>query len=194
MSEARRRWLDEGVTVLSEEGATGVRIDRIAARLGLSKGSFHHHFDGADGFRKDLLAHIEQRLTDALHEAVSGAEREPSTRDTLTRLTCLVGDHGDLYQPRLETALRAWALCDPAAAQTQATIDHARLQALQAIWRRISPDEEEARISALLPYVIAVGSAVIIPPLPADDLRRLFERILPLVPESATEPEQPGPF
>ncbi len=54
-SMTRDRWIDEGLLVLAEEGAPGVRIDRIAARLGLSKGSFFHHFDGIAAYRRALL-------------------------------------------------------------------------------------------------------------------------------------------
>ena len=184
MGESRDRWLKEAVEVLAEEGASGVRIDRIAVRLGLSKGSFHHHFDGADGFKKELLAYIEQLLTGALHNAVDDVDSPQSTRDIVMHLVSLVSDpDGGVYRPDLETAVRAWALTDSDAARAQANIDAARLEILRAIWGRASTDEEEVRLSALLPYVIAVGSAVIMPPVRADDLQGLYELILPLVPE-----------
>lgn len=188
MKTARDRWLDEGVKVLAEEGPGGIRIDRIAARLGLSKGSFHHHFDGAAGFKQALLTHLQHLQTESLSRASAEllAEREKRARVGFTDLISLLSSpHGELYRPQLETALRAWALTDPDAARTQQAIDEARLELLRDIWRRIATDEEDARIAALLPYVIAVGSSVIIPPVGIDDLRRLFERILPLVPEDA---------
>ena len=65
--------MDEGLRVLAAEGAPAVRIDRIAARLGLSKGSFHHHFAGADGYKRDLLALYEALSVDALASATGGA-------------------------------------------------------------------------------------------------------------------------
>jgi len=184
MGDARQRWLDEGVDVLSEEGASGVRIDRIAARLGLSKGSFHHHFDGAGGFKLELLAHLEELLTGALQRTVADGEAQESGRDTFVRLIPLVvAGHGGVYRPQLEKALRAWALTDDDAARTQANIDEARLEAIRGIWHKLSDDEEDVRVAALLPYVIAIGSTVIFPPLSTDDLQLLYERILPLVPD-----------
>ncbi|UPK74164.1 TetR/AcrR family transcriptional regulator [Nocardioidaceae bacterium SCSIO 66511] len=182
MGEARDRWLNDGVEVLAAEGAAGVRIDRIAARLGLSKGSFHHHFDGAEGFKRELLTHIEELLVAGLHDAV--AERGVgSGRDLLERLIAVVtAPDGEVYRPELEVALRAWSLTDPVAAESQARIDEARLEVLRGVWRSISDDEDEVRISALLPYVIAVGAMVTRPAVEIDDLRRLYERILPLVP------------
>jgi AcrR family transcriptional regulator len=183
LSASRDRWLREGVTVLAEEGARGVRIDRIAARLGVSKGSFHHHFAGAAGYKKALLDHVEAMLTVPLRAATANHGEEADARSILGRLTSLLGERdADLYRPRLELALRAWALADADAAITQTRIDSARLAALREVWSTATDDDEQARLSALLPYVIGVGATVLMPPVEADDLQRLYELILPLVP------------
>jgi hypothetical protein len=50
------------------------------------------------------------------------------------------------------------------------------------VWRQARPDADDARLSALLPYLVAVGAAVVVPAVPEDDLRRLYELLLPLVP------------
>lgn len=186
MSEARDRWLSEGVDVLADEGAAGVRIDRIAARLGLSKGSFHHHFQGAAGFKRDLLTYLEDLQVSALATGIAQVQRDGAStpEESLRELVFLLGGSPELYRPELETALRAWALTDEDAARTQASIDEARLNALQSIWRQISDDEEVVRVAALLPYVIALGSRVIMPPLETEDLQALYTWILRLVPQS----------
>lgn len=185
MSEARNRWLHEGVEALAEEGFEGVRIDRIAARLGLSKGSFHHHFDGAAGFKHDLLAHLEDRQVSAFAGMVAEARAEGRTtpQESLMRLVALLDAPRGRYRPRLETALRAWALTDPDAARIQANIDKARLRMLEDIWRRISDDEAVVRAAALLPYVIALGASVVMPPLETEDLQRLYALIMPAAPQ-----------
>ncbi len=190
MSEARERWLNEGVEVLAEEGATGLRIDRIAARLGLSKGSFHHHFRGAAGFRRDLLDHLERMQTRSFADAVANASSHgnPSPHEVLRRLIPSTADTDSFYRPELETALRAWALTNPDAAATQTAIDRARLAELQGIWRQITTDEDTVRTAALLPYVIALGASVAMPPIGVDDLQRLYEWIMPFVPGGSTRP------
>jgi AcrR family transcriptional regulator len=181
MSEARDRWLDEGVAVLSEDGAAGVRIDRIAARLSLSKGSFHHHFNGAEGFKKDLLAHVERLLIDVFRSAVDETGQHAHPRDVLTHLTALVNGQNDLYRPALEVAIRAWATWNADAARAQARIDQTRLEMLREIWRPIAVSEEHARLAALLPYLVGVGATVLVPPVSADDLHDIYEQILTLV-------------
>ena len=175
--------MDEGLRVLAAEGAPGVRIDRIAARLGLSKGSFHHHFAGADGYKRDLLAHYEALSVDALESAIAGVGDNASARDVLGVLTAMIRvDGAGLYRPELDVAVRAWSTTDPDVRAVQQRIDTTRIDALARVWSRASPDAAEARRSALLPYLLAVGAAVVVPPVDVDDLRRLYELLLPLVP------------
>jgi AcrR family transcriptional regulator len=182
VSAARDRWLDEGLRVLADEGAAGVRIDRIAARLGLSKGSFHHHFAGADGYKRDLLAHYESLTVGALESAIEEVG-DASVSAVLGALTALVrADGPGLYRPELDVAVRAWATSDADVREVQQRIDTVRIDALTRVWRHARPDADDARLSALLPYLVAVGAAVVVPAVPEDDLRRLYELLLPLVP------------
>jgi hypothetical protein len=67
----------------------------------------------------------------------------------------------------------------------QTRLDEARLSALQRVWRSAVATDEEARTAALLPYLLAVGATVVFPPVDADQLRDLYEFLLPLVPDSA---------
>ncbi|MEV5499739.1 TetR/AcrR family transcriptional regulator [Nonomuraea fuscirosea] len=189
MSTARERWLNEGLKVLAEEGAAGIRIDRIAARLHLSKGSFHHHFDGAEGYKKALLAHFEQLSIRTLENAIAEVGATAGAREILAHLTKLVQPGGTgLYCPELDIALRAWATWDAEVRAVQTRLDQARLSALQRVWRSAVPGDEEARTAALLPYLIAVGATVVFPPVDADELRDLYELLLPLVPDGMTPP------
>ncbi|MHA6668383.1 TetR/AcrR family transcriptional regulator [Homoserinimonas sp. A447] len=183
MSDARDRWLDEGLTVLEADGAAGVRIDRIAARLGLSKGSFHHHFQGADGFKRDLLAHFERLTIETLESAISEAGDPGDARGILSHLTELVRPSSGFYRPRLEVAVRAWATWDAEVGAVQARIDAARLGALQRVWRPHVDSDDAARAAALLPYLIGVGATVIVPPVEAQELQDVYRILLPLVPE-----------
>ena len=165
--------MDEGLHVLAAEGAPGVRIDRIAARLGLSKGSFHLHFAGADGYKHDLLAHYEALSVEALESAIAGVGDNASTRDVLGALTEMVRvDGADLYRPEPDVAVRAWARTGPGRACRPATDrQHPDRCAGPGLGPGV-PDPAEARQSALLPYLLAVGAAVVVPPVEVDDCDR----------------------
>lgn len=180
----REKWLDAGLQVLAAEGAGGLRIDRIAARLKLSKGSFHHHFSGADGYKRELLAQVEAMAIDALEQQIDAAPTPGDARAVLTQLTQLVaGGRAGIYHPELELAVRAWASWDDEVNRVQGRIDRARLMALQRIWRPHVATDSDARVAALLPYLVALGAAVSVPPVGPEELGRVYEMLLPLVPE-----------
>ena len=118
MSTTRQRWLDEGLVVLAEEGEAGLRIDRIATRLGLTKGSFFHHFDGAPAYRAALLAEYERMTLGALADAIE-ARRGGDTREhaRVADRARDVAASETIRRPGLDLAVRAWAASDPEAAQ-----------------------------------------------------------------------------
>lgn len=171
--------------MLAEEGEAGLRIDRIASRLGLTKGSFFHHFDGAPGFRAALLAEYERLTLGALADAI-GARHGDDTRSTLAWLTELATSQPEsIRRPELDLAVRAWAASDREARATQARIDAAVIDALQAAWRPAVGSDEAARTAALVPYLVSLGAAMTVPPVSADELRRVYELLLDAVPRTS---------
>jgi len=168
---SRDRWLDEGLRALADEGVPGVRIDRIAARLGLSKGSFFHHFESVGAYRAALLRHWESQALQDLGDSPPPAVLE----DLAARV-------GTLVDLRLENAVRAWAFQDPEAAASQERVDLARLAALERIWSRTIDDPERARAAALLPHLLVIGAGVALPPTGREDLERVFGLLAELIP------------
>jgi AcrR family transcriptional regulator len=182
MSSARDRWLDQALDALTARGPGALRIDALAAELGLSKGSFFHHFAGAAAFKTAVLERYESRATAVL---ASGRDRLESVapQQLLAELTAAVDtSESPLPQPRLEVAVRAWAYQDEEVRATQERIDTARLQLLESVWLRLVPNPEQARVSALLPYLIAIGSSMALTPITPAELRQVYELLLPLVP------------
>ena len=110
-----------------------------------------------------------------------------SPRQVLSRMTAAVGDSTyGLWRADLEVALRAWSFTDPEVRATQDRIDRRRLAMLEAIWRQLEPDPERARVSARLPYLILVGASM--SAIDPDELQRVYELILPLVPSGRPLP------
>ena len=177
----RADWLAAGLEVLANDGAPAITIERLCRRLGVSKGSFHHHFDGIAGFREALLAAYEQRVTSAFDHAIEAFADQPP-QATLLGLTAGLSGPASTYDPRFEVAMRSWAYSDPGAQAVQRRIDQARIAALEQVWAEITDDPEQARVSALLPYLVAVGASLVLPPIEADELRRVYELLRGLVP------------
>ncbi len=157
---SKRDWLDEGLKVLAAHGAPAVTIERLAERLGLSKGSFYHHFKGMSGFRTALLAHFEAEYTTRYIE-----KAEQASGDKLHALLEFVYASGG--GPELEIAMRAWALQDAEAREIQARVDRTRAGYLADVC-------DDAELAQAL-YLVYVGASQVVPPLKPAELRRALE-------------------
>jgi AcrR family transcriptional regulator len=179
---SRSDWLEAGLASLAQDGPNGLRIDRLCRRLEVSKGSFHHHFAGAADFKQALLGTYETRVVAALDEAIEQMTRT-TPKAALAGLTAAITGSESFYRPDLEVAMRAWAYSDPEVRAVQERVDQRRLQSLQAIWSKILNDSEAAYTAALVPYLVGIGASLIQPPTPQDQLQRVYELLLGLVPD-----------
>jgi AcrR family transcriptional regulator len=167
-------WLEEGIAVLRESGPDALRIDRLARRLGLTKGSFHHHFAGTPDYRRTLLEYCTAR--DA--EAIDAVLQQLSGLPPAEAIAALAD--APLIDLPLDRALRAWAVGDAEARTAMEHIDGTRLSALESLWRRVLPDPAAARTAALVPYLITAGAGTVA--VTATDLQRVYALLARLIP------------
>ena len=172
----RVEWLDAGLGLLAEEGAPAVTIERLTGKLGVTKGSYYHHFKGAAGFRTALLEYFEAQFTTRLIDTV---ERQPEAEpwDKLQRLLKLVLSDPD--SAHLEIAVRAWALQDAEVRAAQERVDKARTAYLRELCRGLKSDVDPDRLSQLL-YLILIGAEQVLPSVPKSDLREIYAMTLRL--------------
>src|SRR6266446_3188026 len=112
---SRRRWLKEGLVLLEEAGAEALTIESLTNRLGVTKGSFYHHFANYQDFQERLLEFWEEEGTLRI---IQWAEQEASPPEKLARVM-----QASLHPSRLDVALRAWALQDERVRDHQQRID-----------------------------------------------------------------------
>ncbi|MGG7567454.1 TetR/AcrR family transcriptional regulator [Rhodovulum sp. DZ06] len=66
----RDAYLRAAAQLLNERGYRGASVERIAARLNVSKGSFYHHLDAKDDLVMDCFAQSYERLSRAQRLAI----------------------------------------------------------------------------------------------------------------------------
>ena len=175
----RERWLDEGLALLTEQGPGGVTIDALCARLGLTKGSFYHHFRGRSGFQVALLEHFERRETQRF---IDVAEADPAVDGAgrLRRLVdAVVEDEGG--HPELEVAVRTWATQNDVARAHVERIDRVRVEYAQRLWREAIGDGDRADDLGLMTYLLLIGAHHLVPPASPSDIARISGRLLDLL-------------
>ena len=145
-------WLQAGFAILAEEGIKALKIDRLCARVGVTKGSFYWHFDGMPSYRAalveswGLLRDDDRRTFDDMGDI---APRE--------RLTHMMSS---LVSPRhwtLERAMREWARSDEAVAASVRASDRRVLEAVRRTFLDYGFDAEEADLRANVVFAAGIG-------------------------------------
>jgi AcrR family transcriptional regulator len=147
-------WLDAAYAMLVEGGVDAVKVMPLAARLGLSRTSFYWHFPGRDALLQGLIARWQSQNTAHL-VARTRAPAATVTEAILNVCDCWITP--DLFDSRMEFAIRTWALTDAKLALVLAEVDEERITALAAMFRRHGFASGEARIRAQTVYLTQVG-------------------------------------
>ena len=145
-------WLAAGLERLRRGGVTAVRVERLAADLGISKGGFYWHFANREALLEELLQYWGREMTDAEFERVAALEGGLAER--LVALARDVLEHG---MGRYDPAIRAWARGDRKVAATVAQVDRRRVRALAAFFQEAGFSPVEARTRARLFYAFLLG-------------------------------------
>lgn len=148
------RWVDEARQALVEEGIEAVKVDRLAQRIGVSRGGFYHHFTD----RADLLSRLLTLWQETVLFVPAGlAPRKPA--DALRAIDDLV-DHlirEEGYDPHFDLAVRAWARSDAAVAVVVAGVDAERIAALYKLFLALGCSKQEADVRARVFYFHQIG-------------------------------------
>ena len=148
----RAQWLQAGLDALRKGGVAAVRVERLAADLELTKGSFYHHFRDRSALLDALLEFWSREMTDAEFERIA------TLRGGLAaRLVALAEDVLEKGMGRYDPAIRAWARTDRKVAAAVAQVDRRRVRALAGFFEQGGFGEAEARTRARLFYTFLLG-------------------------------------
>lgn len=148
----RHRWVDVGLDALTEGGPDAVRVEALAARLGVTKGGFYGHFADRPALLGAMLDEWERRCTDAVL-----AEAEAEGGDAVERLRRAGQLSHVADQHRLDLAVREWARRDEAVAERLRRVDDRRMDYLRGLFATFvdDPDEVEARSTLMFSLAVA---------------------------------------
>lgn len=166
--DKRVPWLQAGLFLLEESGTANMTIDELTQRVGLTKGSFYHHFKDRGGYVTALLEYWEEQMT---HRLIEQADLQASSKEKQRHLTQLTLA---LYDSPLELNLRAWAMSSPLVKSYVERVDQARVEYLNQIALEITGDAERARQLAEIAYAVFVGGQQILPQIPRERLLELY--------------------
>jgi AcrR family transcriptional regulator len=130
----------------------GVRVERLAAELGITKGSFYWHFRNRGELLEALLEHWAREMTEVEFERIQ------ALREGLPgRLLALARDVLEKGMGRYDPAIRAWARTDRRVAAAVAQVDRRRVRALTGLFEQGGLSPADARTRARLFYTFLLG-------------------------------------
>lgn len=146
----REAYFAGALEVLAEQGFTGLNVGALCRGLGVTSGSFYHHFGGWPGFVEQLLEHWENRQVRILREGNFGTGGPAADFAALMDLTLGLPHEA-------EAAIRAWAMNDETVRAAQKRVDSARLRTVGKAVEGIVGDRALARTLTSLGMAMLVG-------------------------------------
>jgi AcrR family transcriptional regulator len=173
----RRDWLEAGQLLLRTSGVGGLKLRALAASLGISTGSFYHHFSDFDAY---LVALAKYYSGEQLAANIATVLREAHTPyDRIVRASQLAGETA---LPELIAAMRAWARRDDRVAPEVAVLEQGLMDFLAECFVGLGFTHEQAVARAFV--MLSVAGGEVAPP-DLGDKGRFGRVIIDLVCEGA---------
>lgn len=154
----RAGWVEAATDVLAENGIEGVRVEVLAKRFGVTKGSFYWHFkDRQDLFNAILETWKEGRIRD-IHKQTSGAPGKE--REQLHHVIDVYSANRNRKGISIELAVRDWARRDAQAAAVVEEVDTCRLECTRKLFVAVGLSDDEAKSRSLLLYAYVFGQSL----------------------------------
>lgn len=147
-------WISTARKTLIEEGIQGVKVDRLAQRLGVTRGGFYKHFADRDDLLDRLLNDWEATNVFALD--IPPLKSRADAKKVLKKLADrLIAEDG--FDPKFDIAVRDWARSDKRAAWAVERVDSRRLDLLCRLFSSFGCEPDEASVRARVFYYHQIG-------------------------------------
>lgn len=152
----RESWVLSAFDTLYEFGIDAVRIEPLAKKMKVTKGSFYWHFKNRSELHDALLNYWEKEMTQSVLNAANEFHGSPRQR-LINTLREIVGKERTKYDP----AVRTWARNDAKVRKVVEYIDKIRLSFLHGLFVDIGFDQQEAEIRSRLMYYYIMGECTV---------------------------------
>jgi AcrR family transcriptional regulator len=155
----RDAWIEAALGALASGGPDAVRVEVLAAHLGVSKGGFYWHFRDRQALLGEMLDTWERGVVDDVIARVEAGPGQP--RAKLQHLFDLASDPSAKLLLSVDLALRDWARRDDDVAARLRRVDNKRMEYLRLLFAPICLDEDDVEARCILALSIFIGGRFI---------------------------------
>lgn len=150
----REDWLRLALETLIRDGIDRVKIQIMAKQLNVSRSSFYWFFRNPQDLYEQMLDRwLDKNTGPIIQRALRPA---PSISEAILNVfECWIDD--ELFDPRLDIAVRLWARRAPEVLKVVASADRQRLDALTDMFARHGFPQDEAVVRARVLYFTQIG-------------------------------------
>ncbi len=152
----RESWILAAFETLYLDGIDAVRIEPLATKLNVTKGSFYWHFKNRTELHDALLDYWQKEMTQSVLDAANEFHGSPRQR-LINTLREIVGNERTKYDP----AVRNWARTDIKVKKVVEYIDKIRLSFLLGLFIDIGFGKQQAEIRSRLMYYYIMGECTV---------------------------------
>lgn len=149
----RAAWIAGALDIVAQDGIDGLRVEGLAKRLGVTKGSFYWHFKD----RRDLIdAVLDDWRAGRIRDINKQTTAEPGNEEAALRHTIEVYAAAKNRKGiSIEASIRLWARQDANGLAVVEEVDAERLECTRRLFlaRNLPPAEAAARSALLYAYV-----------------------------------------
>ena len=149
----RQVWLDTARQALIEEGTAGIEVNKLAKRLGSSRGGFYWFFKSRAQLLDELLEYWVQTSTMQFDRLPNGGGTGIDQYLALTKLWIME----DEYDPAWDSAVRDWARTSEPVRKVVEEVDQKRIAVIEKIFQHMGYEGLHAHMRARVTYYHQVG-------------------------------------
>ena len=151
---AENAWLSAAYEVLTESGVEAVKVGVLSKKLGLTRSGFYWYFKDREALLDAMIARWDAKNTGNLIRQTE-AYADTITEAMLNLFECWLD--ADLFDSRLDLAIRNWARNDPDLQRKIEHSDRLRARAIADMYRRFGFSDKQAEVRSMTVLYTQIG-------------------------------------
>jgi len=161
-------WLKLGMQLLSKHGEESIKIEKLCAKLKLTKGSFYHHYKNIEDYVLELMRYWQVTKTENI---IYAANTETAFEKKVEKLNSIVVQEDHLVEIRI----RAWGIRNSKVNEFIKLVDQKRMNYLKSLYLEKKYNDQNAEALAKVEYAAFVGMQQLFYDSPLDEKIKICE-------------------